>query len=227
MENNIRPLSGYFAGGLFNAQELHGNLEIARAIKHASKDCLSLVCPQDVELQEFGAKYVRENDLFALLKSDFIICNFNGLEIDSGTVVEYMTARFMSMPTVQLRTDFRDSSNTSIAWKRPVEIRQTAEVPYNLMLAYDGSVTVLADAMQLYCKHGQAGMIQKIGEAVVGGVRLAFEKTQEMPIRESQSLLGGLLNLGLEENTIGCILEKKAREIDAFRAAKMRFSSVR
>jgi len=37
--------------------------------------------------------------------------NFDGTELDSGTVVEFMLAKFLDLPSVILRTDFREGGD--------------------------------------------------------------------------------------------------------------------
>jgi hypothetical protein len=57
------------------------------------------------------------------MKADIILARFDGLELDSGTVVEFGVAKSLGKPTVILRSDFRRLSGTS-----------SLTEPYNLMV---------------------------------------------------------------------------------------------
>jgi len=75
--------------------------------------------------------YIRNTDLLEVVKADILLVRFDGLELDSGTVVEYMMAKFLGKPTVILRSDFRSVSflplcepyNSMVKnWPRTMEI---------------------------------------------------------------------------------------------------------
>src|SRR5260370_21365782 len=100
-------LSVYFAGELFNAKHLSGNVGLAAAIQHKSGGRLNCVLPQTLESREEGAHFIRDEDLEHLISSDIALFNFDGSEIDSGTVVEFIVAKFADIPALLLRTAFR------------------------------------------------------------------------------------------------------------------------
>ena len=50
-------------------------------------------------------------DLLQIILSDLLLLNFDGNELDSGTVVEFMFAKGLDVPAVILRTDFRKSGD--------------------------------------------------------------------------------------------------------------------
>ena len=54
---------------------------------------------------------IRDNDFRLLLESQLALFNFDGTELDSGTVVEFMAARFLQIPCVLFRTDFRSAGD--------------------------------------------------------------------------------------------------------------------
>src|ERR1700751_2147349 len=116
-------LSVYFAGELFNAKHLAGNAGLAAAIQRRSSGQFRGLRPQTMESREEGAHFIRDEDLEHLLCADIAIFNFDGSEIDSGTVVEFMVAKFADIPALLLRTDFRRGGDQG-------------HDPWNLMLSY-------------------------------------------------------------------------------------------
>ena len=98
----------YFAGGLFDHKELIGNKLLADAIADVSEGRWEALLPQDEENQlRDDPKSIRDNDFQMVLKSDAALFNFDGTELDSGTVAEFMAARFIDLPCVIFRSDFR------------------------------------------------------------------------------------------------------------------------
>ena len=131
-------LSVYFAGELFNAKHLTGNAGLAAAVQRRSNGQFLCVLPQTMESREEGAHFIRDEDLEHLLRSDIAIFNFDGSEIDSGTVVEFMVAKFADIPALLLRTDFRRGGDQG-------------HDPWNLMLSfYPRTKTCCLDGMALY-----------------------------------------------------------------------------
>jgi nucleoside 2-deoxyribosyltransferase len=131
-------LSVYFAGELFNAKHLAGNAGLAAAIQRRSNAQFLCVLPQTMESREEGAHFIRDEDLEHLLCSDIALFNFDGSEIDSGTVVEFMVAKFADIPALLLRTDFRRGGDQG-------------HDPWNLMLSfYPRTKACCLDSMALY-----------------------------------------------------------------------------
>jgi nucleoside 2-deoxyribosyltransferase len=131
-------LSVYFAGELFNAKHLLGNAGLAVAIQRRSSGQFVCLLPQTMESREEGAHFIRDEDLESLIRSDIAIFNFDGSEIDSGTVVEFMVAKFADIPALLLRTDFRRGGDQG-------------QDPWNLMLSfYPRTKTRCLDSMALY-----------------------------------------------------------------------------
>ena len=138
---NPSALTYFHAGALFNLKELAGNALMARAILQESKGRYRAVLPQDLEVEPARTTAIRDADLLALLSADVALFHFDGPELDSGTVVEFMVAKFADIPAVLLRTDFRRAGDAHAdAW--------------NLMLSdYPRTRQVIVHAMELY--HGQ------------------------------------------------------------------------
>lgn len=126
----------YSAGGLFTQDELAMNVLLKEAVGRLSQGKFQLFLPQSRELQELDQPnleaYLRNTDLLEIIKADIILARFDGLELDSGTVLEFAMAKFLGKPTVILRTDFRRSSCTGLSepynlmvmnWPRTVEVQ--------------------------------------------------------------------------------------------------------
>jgi hypothetical protein len=103
------------------------NVLIKEAVGRLSNGRFQLALPQSKDLkklaalEELDATYLRNADLLGVVRADIVMARFDGLELDSGTVVEFTMAKSLGKPTVILRTDFRHLSGTGI------------EEPYNLM----------------------------------------------------------------------------------------------
>ncbi len=135
-----QPLSIYFAGELFSLKHLSGNAMLADAIQRVSNGRFACVVPQDLEQREYTAISIRDQDLLHVVSCDVGLFNFDGPELDSGTVVEYMIAKMLDIPCVIIRTDFRSAGDFR-------------GLPWNLMLAeYPRTKVVLLDAMADYQK---------------------------------------------------------------------------
>ena len=102
----------YFAGALFCHKELIGNHLLAEAIRNRSNGNYIANLPQKEENQLRPSPLeIRDNDFRLLLESQLALFNFDGTELDSGTVVEFMAARFLQIPCVLFRTDFRSAGD--------------------------------------------------------------------------------------------------------------------
>ena len=54
---------------------------------------------------------IRNQDLMQVMACDLGLFNFDGTDLDSGTVVEFMMAKMLDIPSVLLRSDFRASGD--------------------------------------------------------------------------------------------------------------------
>ncbi len=116
----------YFAGGLFDHKELIGNQLLANAVLRAAGGRYNILLPQDHESPEPDADAIgiRDMNYRNLFQCDMFLGNFDGLELDSGTVAEFCTAKMLDMPALLLRTDFRGGGE-----------RTTSPDAWNLMLS--------------------------------------------------------------------------------------------
>ena len=128
----------YLAGELFDAKHLTGNAHLAAEILDQSDGRFRPVIPQDLEQRSLHPHDIRDDDILALAECDLALFHFDGLELDSGTVVEFMIAKFMDIPAVILRSDFRSSGDQ-------------VDHPWNLMASfYPRAEVVLVDALRSY-----------------------------------------------------------------------------
>ncbi len=136
----VNPFSVYFAGELFDHKHLIGNAILAEAIDRHSDCRYNCVVPQHLEQATGRAVDIRNQDLKQVIACDLGLFNFDGTDLDSGTVVEFMVAKFLDIPSVILRSDFRsagDQDKDGDAW--------------NLMCSFYPRVRVLGfNAMSWY-----------------------------------------------------------------------------
>lgn len=134
----------YFAGELFSAKHLYGNVLLAETIFQKSAGRYISVVPQNLEQRETTAQAIRDQDIKTLLSCDVGLFHYDGPELDSGTVVEFLFAKFADIPAVLLRTDFRNGGDQG---------GSQGGDPWNLMTSFfPRTEVVTVDAMGLYKK---------------------------------------------------------------------------
>jgi len=101
----------YFAGDLFDHKHLVGNQMLAEFLQLIDVDKYSVTLPQNLEQVVDRAIDVRNQDYALILESDLSLFNFDGTDLDSGTVAEFMFAKFLDLPSVILRSDFRSAGD--------------------------------------------------------------------------------------------------------------------
>lgn len=198
----------YFAGGLFDHKELAGNMLLAEKIERLSAGRYQVLLPQDFESAQTDATSVRNNDYKLLLTCDLIVANFDGVELDSGTVAEFCCAKMLDMPAVLFRTDFRNG----------VE-RPGAIVPWNLMIsAYPRTVNLIINGMDELVRHGRdleqyhtaiaEQIIAAMDNVVATGSILSQKDLTDHYKRILQLFGGGMSELFTEQDLQTLIAEK-------------------
>ena len=144
-KGNRGPYMVYSAGGLFMQDELTTNVLLKEAVWRLSKGKYEFFLPQSFELQQIDRpdmeSFIRNKDLANVLKSDIVLVRFDGLELESGTVIEFAFAKSLGKPTVILRCDFRRQSGTE------------RSEPYNLMaMNWPRTVSVHLDSFRLWAE---------------------------------------------------------------------------
>jgi nucleoside 2-deoxyribosyltransferase len=94
--------------------------------------------PQDLEQRETTPISIRDQDLLQVVSCDVGLFHFDGPELDSGTVVEFVVSKMLDIPSVIIRTDFRLGGDSRLD-------------PWNLMCSgYPRTKVLLLDAMASY-----------------------------------------------------------------------------
>jgi nucleoside 2-deoxyribosyltransferase len=168
----------YFAGELFSSKHLVGNAALADAIAKVSNLNFTCVLPQTLEDREMSAQDIRDKDIVALIGCDLALFNFDGPELDSGTVAEFMFAKFADIPSLLLRTDFRRAGDQG-------------EDPWNLMMSfYPRTRTLCLNSLEIYKKALSMGMppvsagqslIEQVAEAAVKELELLSQLAPAIP----------------------------------------------
>jgi nucleoside 2-deoxyribosyltransferase len=186
------PYTIYSAGGLFTQDELATNIMIKEAVWRLSNGKFQLFLPQSRELQELDQPnleaYIRNTDLLEVVKADILLVRFDGLELDSGTVVEYMMAKFLGKPTVILRSDFRSVSFLPLCepynlmvknWPRAIEIHLNSFGIWAELFSAERQGLGDSEPLQRLM-NAELGTLQKSVDEVAKQVIAALEAVIEM-----------------------------------------------
>ncbi|MCY4544141.1 MAG: nucleoside 2-deoxyribosyltransferase [Gemmatimonadetes bacterium] len=157
----------YFAGDLFDHKHLAGNAILAEAIDRRSAGRYACVVPQDLEQASERMVDIRNQDLKQVMACDLALFNFDGTDLDSGTVVEFMMAKMLDIPSVLLRSDFRasgDQEREGDDWNLMCSFYpRSKKVQFNAMAWYQdarqtGGPGGLQDAMKADGPGGPGGL---------------------------------------------------------------------
>jgi len=176
----------YAAGGIFTQHDLATNVFIKDSVWKLSNGKFELVLPQSKELRELDrpdiAAYIRNVDLMHVVKSDLFIARLDGLELDAGTVVEFMVAKFLGKPTVILRCDSRLSGGEGLDEPYNLMVKnwpRTAEVQYDSLIKFTGgcaeewkklgNVSTFETTIKAELKTVMRG-IDEIAQIIIGGL---------------------------------------------------------
>ena len=187
----------YAAGGLFTQHELATNVLIKDAVWRLSNERFQLVLPQSREIQGLDrpdvVAYIRNTDLLEIVKADIIVVRFDGLELDSGTVVEFALAKSLGKPTVILRCDFRRLYGKGLSepynlmvknWPRTVEVHIDAYLTYADLLAKEleavGECTAFQTTIQAELNAVYKG-IDEIAQRVIDGLEAVVRMKSPYP----------------------------------------------
>jgi hypothetical protein len=207
---DVMGYSIYFAGDLFDHKHLTGNALLSEAIEEVSSGAYECLLPQNLEQTETRALDVRNQDLRAVLECDLALFNFDGPDLDSGTVAEFMFAKSVDIPAVLLRTDFRYAGDQSGGGE-----------PWNLMLSgYPRTKTVRCHGMELYQATRRYGGIKEMHREIAREIVAAFDEILANPpllrpdeieekIRWAVAYAGGGLDQVVNESLVREIAARK------------------
>ena len=210
--------SVYFAGDLFNHKDLTGNLLLAEGIERESLGRFVCVLPQHLEQSTNRSIDIRNNDLSNIVSADLILVNFDGTELDSGTVIEFLFAKALDVPAVILRSDFRSAGD------------QERGDPWNLMCSgYPRTGKLTLNAMAWYQEArgkggGTAAVLERFYSKLSKAIITEFDNVYNEPsLIDSQQMLRNVYEWGLRfpgngfsdlftEQELTSLLEKKQKK---------------
>ena len=210
--------SVYFAGDLFNHKDLTGNLLLAEAIERESSGRYVCVLPQHLEQSTSRSIDIRNNDLSKIVSADLILVNFDGTELDSGTVIEFLFAKAIDVPAVILRSDFRSAGD------------QERGDPWNLMCSgYPRTGKLTLNAMAWYQEAWEKGgdtaaVLERFYSKLSKAIITEFGNVYNEPsLIDSQQMLRNVYEWGLRfpgngfsdlftEQKLKTLLEKKQKK---------------
>lgn len=198
------PYTVYSAGGLFTQDELATNILLKEAVWRLSNGKFQLFLPQSRELQELERPdveaYIRNTDLLEVVKADIILVRFDGLELDSGTVVEFAVAKSLGKPTVVLRSDFRRTSFAGLSepynlmvknWPRNIEVQINCFGLWADLFSKERKVSSDRDKFQAMMR-AELGTVKtsvdEIAKQVIAGFEAVLEMESPFP-REYQEIV--------------------------------------
>ncbi len=126
LKPNKKNLTVFLGAARFDVKHLVGNAYLAESIFEKSEGRFLCYLPQDAAAHGRNSRAARDRDIRALLAADLALFSFEGPEVDSGTVAEFMLAKAADIPAVVLRTDLR-SGGDQLAPRRD---------PWNAMLSF-------------------------------------------------------------------------------------------
>jgi hypothetical protein len=169
-----------------------------------------------LEDRGLGAHDIRDQDFVTLISSDLAIFNFDGPELDSGTVAEFLFAKFADIPSLLLRTDFRRGGDQG-------------DDPWNLMISfYPRTKTLCLNSMELYKKALSLGMSPvQAGQSLVKQVAVEAIKELELlsqspptlsnelaePVFRWISKMPGFNSASSSGKVMAALAEKKAKRL--------------
>lgn len=190
--NAVGPYIIYSAGGLFTQDELATNVLLKEAVWRLSNGKFQINLPQSREMQELDRDdleaFIRNDDLLQVVEADMLLARYDGLELDSGTVVEFITAKYLGKPTVVLRTDFRRTTFVGTSepynlmvknWPRSVDIHLHSYMLWAGLFAEERKASDESDPDQATMK-AELGSLQKSVDEIAAQVIDGFEAVIKM-----------------------------------------------
>ena len=207
---------------------------IKEAVWRLSNGKFQLFLPQSRELQELDRPdleaYIRNTDLLEVVKADIILVRFDGLELDSGTVVEFAMAKSLGKPTVILRSDFRRVSFLPLCepynlmvknWPRTLEVHLNSFEIWADLFTEERQGLGDSEPLQGLMK-AELGTLQKsvdeVAKQVIAGLEAVIEmkspyppEYQEIVYRASRFSPGSGFDQLLTERELDEIIQKLRR----------------
>jgi nucleoside 2-deoxyribosyltransferase len=185
MKKKLRSLNVFFAGELFNLKHLIGNAYLAEAIYEKSHGRYLCQLPQDFDPRGTTPRTIRDHHIRSLMGSDLALFSFDGADLDSGTLAEFMIAKFADIPSVILRSDRRGSGTRATQWNPMANFfPRTAILSLDGLGAYKAILKKrhrkLDEVIRLAGQHSSADA-QRMCDDVAAAVVRAFDRVREVP----------------------------------------------
>jgi nucleoside 2-deoxyribosyltransferase len=180
-KKSSRTYSIYLGGELFSLKHLIGNAWLAEAIYDKSHGKYRCLLPQDLVPPGRTGRSIRDQDIRALVACDLALFNYDGPDLDSGTVVEFMLAKFADIPSVLLRSDIRNAGDyRGEPWNLMSNyFPRTANIVVPSLLAYRAAAKrrrrTPDDITRLAGQHGSADA-QVVCEEIAAQCVRAFDR---------------------------------------------------
>jgi hypothetical protein len=184
MKKKQRSLNVFFAGELFNLKHLIGNAYLAVAIYEKSHGRYLCVLPQDFDPRGTTPRTIRDHHIRSLVGCDLALFSFDGPDLDSGTLAEFMIAKFADIPSVILRSDRRGAGSRTLQWNPMANYYpRTAILSLDGLGAYKAILKKkhrkLDEVIRLAGQHSSAGA-QRMCDDVATVVVRAFDRVREV-----------------------------------------------
>jgi nucleoside 2-deoxyribosyltransferase len=183
MKKKQRSLNVFFAGELFDLKHLIGNAYLAEAIYEKSHGKYLCVLPQDFDPRGTTARTIRDHHIRTLVGCDLALFSFDGADLDSGTIAEFMIAKFADIPAVILRSDRRGSGGRMPQWNPMANhYPRTAVLSLDGLGAYKAILKKrhrrLDEVIRLAGQHSSADA-QRLCDDVAASVVRAFDRIRD------------------------------------------------
>ena len=179
----------YFAGALFDHKELIGNAILASYINKLSKEKYRCVLPQDLEQSTNRAVDIRNQDLSCVLACDLAIFNFDGTELDSGTVVEFLYAKTLDIPAIIIRSDIRgsgDQNREGDPWNLMASFYpRTRKLEFNAMEWYQREINSLSGGQDIFDTADR--LYKKIANSVITELDIVIQDSPLLSTDQGQA----------------------------------------
>lgn len=184
MNTPPRAYNVYFGSELFTLQHLIGNAYLSEAIYEKSHGRFLCQMPQDFASRGLTPRAVRDQDIRTLVASDLAVFCFDGAELDSGTVVEFMFAKFADIPSVILRSDLRRGGDGRDPWNLMASFYpRTAIVQVDSLAEYQAIAKRRRqrDAVLKLAAQQSSASAQLLCEGIAGACVRALERVLREP----------------------------------------------
>jgi nucleoside 2-deoxyribosyltransferase len=184
MKKKQRSFTVYFAGELFNLKHLIGNAYLGEAIYEKSHGRYLCALPQDFDPRGTTPRTIRDHHIRSLIGCDLALFNFDGTDLDSGTVAEFLIAKFADIPSVILKSDRRGAWGKSSEWNLMANFYpRTSVVSTDALGAYTGIVKrrhrTIDAVTRLAGQHGTADA-QRMCDEIAAAVVRALDRVREI-----------------------------------------------